>query len=97
MTIEPLVYTGHSSNLAFYAERGKPPGYVWAEVCRNDVTQDGAGGLARLRVPTFSITIYKHGTGELRRMSYKPRARPPDGPFLSRTVTRLVRGKVAKI
>lgn len=29
--MRPLVHTGDSLNIAFYAEQVKPPGYVWAE------------------------------------------------------------------
>jgi hypothetical protein len=89
-----MVHAGDSSNLAFYAERGKPPGYVWAEVCRNDFRTAGLGGLTRQRVPTFSFSVYRHGTGELARFTYEPKTRPANGPLPCRTVTRLIRDKV---
>jgi hypothetical protein len=95
LKIEPMAHTGDSANLAFYAPHSKPPGYVWAEVCRNDVMRGAPGaGLVRRPVPTFSFTVYKHGTGELARFTYEPKTRPPDGPLSCRTVTRLIRDRM---
>lgn len=91
MTIRPLKHTGDSSNLAFYAERGQPPGYVYAEVLRSDFERNGRGGLKRRRVPVFSITVRRPGTGVIGRFAYEPKTRPAPGPLSERTVTRLVR------
>jgi hypothetical protein len=95
MTIEPVEHTGDSANIAFYAPRVKPPGYVWAEVCRNDFMPGALGaGLIRRPVPAFSFTVYRHGTGELARFTYEPKTRPANGALSARPVTRLVRDRV---
>ena len=96
MIIEPMEHTGDSSNLAFYAPHVRPPGYVWAEVCRNDFETSGTAGLVRRRVPVFSFTVYQHGTGELARFTYEPKTRPASGALSARTVTRLIRERAGQ-
>lgn len=93
MNVRPLKHTGDSSNLAFYAESGdqRIPGHTWAEVCRDDVQRGPAGGLIRRAVPAFSVSVHKHGTGEVGRFLYEPKTRPAAGPLSERTVTRLIR------
>jgi hypothetical protein len=93
VNIKPLVHTGDSSNLAFYAEPGdqRIPGHTWTEVCRNDVQRGPGGGLVQRAVPTFSVSVHEHGTGETGRFTYEPKTKPAPGPLPARTVTRLIR------
>ena len=83
--LAPLEHIGDSANLAFYAPRGRPPGYIWAEVCRDDY---------RRTVPAFSVSVRADGTGEIARFTYEPRTRPAGGPLPARTVTRLIRARL---
>ena len=93
VTIRPLRNAGRSANITFYAEDGKPPGYVYAEVLRNDMTRQG-GRMVRRRVPTFWVTVRQPGRGEIASFRYEPATRPAPGPLSERTVTRLVRRKL---
>lgn len=91
MRIEPMAHTGDSSDLAFYAERRRRPGCIWAEVCRNDFRSAPDAGVTRRLVPAFSVTVHKDGTGELGRFTYEPGTRPRAGRLSQSTVTELIR------
>jgi hypothetical protein len=88
--VNPLVRTGSSANIAFYAERGRPPGYVWAEVLRSDLIVAAGRTLVR-KIPEFHLTIYRAGQGEIATARYLPKTRPAGGPLPARTVTAIVR------
>jgi hypothetical protein len=92
--MNPLVHTGDSANIAYYAEEPKRDGYIWAEVLRSDVYWTGSGQRRRSRVrahPRCYITVYRIGTGQLAERKYIPRNHVPPGPLDAATVTRLVR------
>jgi hypothetical protein len=78
--MNPMARTGDSSNIARYAERGKPPGYVWADVLLRSDHRPAGGAVIRAKRPTSRLVIYRRGAGELTRSSYEPKTRPAPGP-----------------
>lgn len=84
-----LQLTGTCHNIAYYAEPEGGP--VWAEVLCSALERVQGAWRAK-RVPTYYVTVYRRGSGEVARKTYQPTTRPrPVDPLPARTVTRLVR------
>jgi len=88
MLVEPMEITGTSANITFYAERSRQPGYLWAEVLRDDY---------RRRVPVFSFTVRRDPNIPVTTFRYHPAGKPRSQRLSPSTVARQIRDHVARL
>jgi len=81
-----MKYTGSSSNMAYY--RGDDG--LWVSVIRNGI-QRVDGEWVKLNPPTFSVSVYRDGEGEVERFLYEPKTAPKGYELSPRTVARLIK------
>jgi len=83
--MKPLTFSGTSQNITYYAEQDGDPGYIWAEVIRDDYKRP---------VPVFGIRVRRDPNVPVTEFRYEPKTRPSTERLSSRTVTRLVRAEL---
>lgn len=84
-------HTRNSHNIASYRDEGTKR---WASVLC-DTIERVEGRIQLTAKPTYHVTVYEEGVGEIGRINYRPARRPNPINLSPRTVARLVREATA--